>query len=74
MDDNQNELIGFEKDIQKGESELLSDNLEKNFSFFRKNRIYIIIFGILLIIALVIFLSIYFSGKKRRWKQKQRKR
>ena len=64
MNDNQNELIGFEKDIQKGENELLSDNSKKTLSFFRKNRIYIIIFCTLLIIGLIIFLSIYISGKK----------
>ena len=36
MNDNENELIGFEKDIQKGENELLSDNSKKIFHFLEK--------------------------------------
>ena len=71
MDDNDNELIGFRDGFQmEGEkNEILLDNSKQNLSFCKKNRVYFLIFGGLLIIGLTIFLFMIFFGKKRRNKQ-----
>ena len=67
MDEN-DELIGFENDIpEKGEkNEILIDKKRSNYSFWRRNRLYILILCTLLIIGLIIFLILFLSRKKEK--------
>ena len=59
MEAKDSELLGFDKNIE--EKEVLNN---QNYSFFRKNRIYIFISISVLIIATIIILSVYLAKDK----------